>query len=59
MQGELVLAMTYGYEVRGRDDRKIDAPRKMSKHGGAVTLPGALLVNDLPFRAQSLSGHPC
>ena len=59
MQGELVLAMTYGYEVQGPDDRKIEIPRRMTELGGAVTLPGALLVNDLPFRAQSLSGHPC
>ena len=50
MQGELVLAMTYGYEVQGPDDRKIEIPRRMTEHGGAVTLPGALLVNDLPFR---------
>jgi len=59
MQGELILAMTYGYEVQGRNDKKIEASRRMSEHGGAVTLPGALLVNDLSFRAQSLSGHPC
>ena len=59
MQGELILAMTYGYEVQGRDDRKIGAARRMSEHGEAVTLPCALLVNDLPFRAQSLSVHPC
>ena len=51
--------MTYGYEVQGRNDKKVEASRRMSEHGGAVTLPGALLVNDLGFRAQSLFGHPC
>jgi hypothetical protein len=50
LQGELILAMTYGYEVRGRDDRKIDVARRMSDLGSATALPGALLVNDLPFR---------
>jgi hypothetical protein len=50
MQGELILAMTYGYDVRGRDDRKIDVARRMSDLGSATALPGALLVNELPFR---------
>ena len=51
MQGELILAMTYGYEVSGRNDRKINAARKLSHVGTSNTLPGALLVNNLPFRA--------
>ena len=46
--------MTYGYEVRGLDDRRVAVARKMSEHGSANALPGALLVNDLPFRAFSL-----
>ncbi|KAH9970770.1 cytochrome P450 [Russula compacta] len=41
--------MTYGYEVRGRDDRKIETARQMAKLGVATALPGALLVSDLPF----------
>jgi len=49
LQGELVLAMTYGYEVQGRNDRKVDAARKLVEIGSATILPGALLVNDLPF----------
>jgi hypothetical protein len=56
LQGELILAMTYGYEVRGRNDRKIEVAIKMSNHGSATALPGALLVNNLPFRALSLLG---
>jgi hypothetical protein len=43
--------MTYGYEVSGRNDKRIDAARKLAEIGGETALPGALLVNDLPFRA--------
>jgi hypothetical protein len=50
------LAMTYGYEVSGRSDRRIDAARKLAEVGTATALPGALLVNGLPFRAFFLSG---
>ncbi|KAH9970769.1 cytochrome P450 [Russula compacta] len=49
MQGDLILAMTYGYEVRGREDRMVEAPREMTELGSATALPGALLINDLPF----------
>ena len=48
--------MTYGYEARGLDDRMVAVGRKMSEHGTATMLPGALLVNDLPFRVFSLFG---
>jgi hypothetical protein len=44
--------MAYGYyEVSGRDDRMIDAARKLSDLGTSTALPGALFVNNLPFRA--------
>jgi hypothetical protein len=56
LQGDLILAMTYGYEVRGLDDRMVAVARKMSEHGTATMLPGALLVNELPFREFSLFG---
>ncbi|KAH9970773.1 cytochrome P450 [Russula compacta] len=49
LQGDLILAMTYGYEVRGREDRMVEVPREMTELGSATVLPGALLVNDLPF----------
>ncbi|KAH9970767.1 cytochrome P450 [Russula compacta] len=49
LQGDLILAMTYGYEVRGREDRMMEAPREMTELGSATALPGALLINDLPF----------
>jgi hypothetical protein len=49
MQGELILAMTYGYEPQGRTDRKVEVARKFSDFGSEVGLPGALLVNDIPL----------
>jgi hypothetical protein len=49
MQGELILAMTYGYEPKGRNDKKVEIARQFSDFGSEVGLPGALLVNDLPF----------
>ena len=57
LQGDLILAMTYGYEVRGLDDRKVTVARKMTEHGSTNALPGALLVNELPFRVFSFFGY--
>jgi hypothetical protein len=42
--------MTYGYEVHGPGDTKIEAAKAMNKFGGPKVLPGALLVNELPCR---------
>ena len=41
--------MGYGYEVKGIDDRNVNAAKAMIQLAGDVALPGALLVNDLPF----------
>jgi len=41
--------MTYGYEAQEHDDRMIDASKRMNKFGTEKILPGALLVNYLPF----------
>ncbi len=49
-QGELILDMTYGYEVKGRDDRKLEVAIQLGEFGTERVLPGALLVNELPFR---------
>ena len=49
-----MLAMGYGYEVRGLDDQKIKAARKLAKLISETALPGALLVNDLPFCEYTL-----
>ena len=45
----MILDMTYGYEVNGRHDKKLDIANRVN-HFVVVTLsPGALLVNELPF----------
>jgi hypothetical protein len=41
--------MTYGYEVKGRHDKKLDISKRMNDFGNVTFLPGALLVNELPF----------
>jgi len=41
--------MTYGHEVKGPDDRFLDAAKKLSDLAGRASLPGSLLVNELPF----------
>ncbi len=41
--------MGYGYEVKRPNDPKVNAARKLVQQAGETTLPGALLVNDLPF----------
>jgi hypothetical protein len=42
--------MTYGYEARDRNDRMLHASTRMIRFGSARILPGALLVNEVPFR---------
>ena len=45
--------MTYGYEVCGPGDKKLEAVKTAGRFGTQVVLPGALLVNELPFRMWS------
>ena len=52
LSGELVLALGYGYEVQGPDDWRVNVVKKLTEFGtgtSGILLPGALLVNDLPF----------
>ena len=42
--------MGFGYEVKGHNDRKVNAAKQLVDLAGEATFPGALLVNDLPFR---------
>jgi hypothetical protein len=49
--------MTYGYEVQDRDDRMLDASKRMSNFAQEKILPGALLVNYLSFRMKSRRFH--
>jgi len=48
-QGEQLLAMTYGYEAKGLDDRMIQAANELSDLGSRTSLPGSLMVNEFPF----------
>ena len=48
-QGELILEMAYGYEVKGRYDRMLDVSKRMNDFAKETLLPGALLINELPF----------
>ncbi|KAF8492571.1 cytochrome P450, partial [Russula emetica] len=49
LSGSVVLAMGYGYEVKELNDRTVKAAKKMVQLMGETGLPGALLVNVLPF----------
>ena len=55
MTGSLILAIGYGYEARGFDDPKINDAKNLILFASKCTLPGALLVNVLPFCEYSLS----
>jgi hypothetical protein len=46
----MILAMTYGYEVDERLDKMIEAATEMSNFAVPKVVPGALLVNEIPFR---------
>jgi hypothetical protein len=54
LSGSLILAMGYGYEVKGLNDRKVQAAGKLVQVLSETVLPGALLVNDLPFCESSV-----
>jgi hypothetical protein len=41
--------MGYGYEVKELNDKKVNAAKNMVQLASETALPGALLVNDLPF----------
>jgi hypothetical protein len=45
------MAITYGYEVKGNDDRMLYAARELTTMTSESALPGALLVNELPLCA--------
>jgi hypothetical protein len=49
LQGEMILSLTYGYDAEGPDDRKLYIVKKMAHLASTTTLPGALLVNSVPF----------
>jgi len=57
LTGELVLTMAYGYEVQDHNDRMADVARRMLQLASEIVLPGALLINNLPFCESSPSSY--
>lgn len=49
------MSLTYGYNLKGNDDRMIAAPVQSTEMLSQLILPGALLVNHLPFCADTRS----
>jgi hypothetical protein len=49
LSGSIILALAYGYEVKETSDPKVEVARKLVQLSGDITLPGALLVNDIPL----------
>ncbi|KAF8486347.1 cytochrome P450 [Russula ochroleuca] len=49
LTGALILSMGYGYEVKEPNERKVEASRTYLRLASEISLPGSLLVNDIPF----------
>ncbi|KAI0049104.1 cytochrome P450 [Auriscalpium vulgare] len=49
LQGQIIMSITYGYDVTGHDDHYLGLARGMSEIGPRTILPGAILYNDLPI----------
>jgi len=49
LSGSFILALGYGYDVKGSSDPKVKTARKVVQLISETMNPGALLVNDLPF----------
>jgi hypothetical protein len=52
--GAIVLSIVYGYDVKESDDPWIAVAEEANELGSRYLLPGALMVNMLPFCACSL-----
>ena len=50
LQGKIIMHLTYGYDMKADDDILIPAKRN-GEIMSQFVLPGAALVNHLPFRA--------
>ena len=49
------MSLTYGYDLKDNDDRMIAAPVQATEMLSRLILPGAVLVNHLPFCANTRS----
>lgn len=52
------MSLTYGYNLKGNDDRMIAAPVQSTEMLSQLILPGAVLVNHLPFLQRIPSWVP-
>ena len=43
------MSLTYGYDLKANNDEMMVPPVQMTKIAATVALPGAVLVNHLPF----------
>jgi hypothetical protein len=57
LQGELILAMTYGYQVCGRNDRLLDASKRANKLGAEENVLGNALINHIPLCMYAFLAH--
>ena len=47
------MSLTYGYDLKDNNDQMIAAPVQTTELVTRLATPGALLVNHLPFCAQT------
>lgn len=52
------MSLTYGYDLKDYKDDMIAAPLEATNSLSPLLLPGALLVNHLPFRTDARSITP-
>ena len=50
LQGQFIMALAYGYDLKD-GDKILDAPIQVGELMSPLVLPGAVLVNYLPFCA--------
>jgi hypothetical protein len=48
LQGKLIMSLTYGYDVKD-EDKILEAPIQAAKLVSPLILPGAAMINHLPF----------
>ncbi|KAH9976352.1 cytochrome P450 [Lactifluus volemus] len=48
-EGRVIMSLTYGYDVKTNDDEMLEAPVEVNKILAQIVLPGAVLMNHLPF----------
>ncbi len=52
------MSLTYGYDLKDNNDHMIAAPVQITELLSRFVLPGAILVNHLPFCADTRSITP-